>query len=134
MVYIYGVVFNKKTNRFYSTIGAGGYIRIRCFGKMILLHRLIWLLHYGFFPVKDIDHINGNRSDNRITNLREVTRRENNQNREQHRNGKFIGYTKRGKRYEARIRINGIQTHIGTYDTPEIASAEYKRKYKEVTE
>lgn len=44
------------------------------FGTKVLAHRLAWLLHYGEWPRGDVDHINRNRSDNRITNLRDVSR------------------------------------------------------------
>jgi hypothetical protein len=45
-----------------------------------MAHRLVWFVVHGKFPDGDIDHINGNRSDNRIENLRDVTRRANLQN------------------------------------------------------
>src|SRR3990167_3120706 len=59
-----------------------GYILIRVNNDGILYraHRLAWLYVYGFWPPADIDHINGNRSDNRIVNLRSVTRSQNLQN------------------------------------------------------
>jgi hypothetical protein len=47
------------------------------FGKKVLAHRLAWLLYYGSWPDNDVDHINRDRSDNRIVNLRELNRSQN---------------------------------------------------------
>lgn len=58
-----------------------GYIRTQIDGTMYLTHRVVWLYSYGEFPEKDIDHIDGNRSNNRTENLREVSRSVNAQNR-----------------------------------------------------
>lgn len=59
-----------------------GYIQTNIKGKSYLLHRLIWEMVYGSLPpiIYEIDHINGDRSDNRLENLRVVTRQQNLQN------------------------------------------------------
>ena len=54
-----------------------GYMQIRIDNRLYMSHHLAWLYINGCFPSKDIDHINRNRSDNRIVNLREVNRSEN---------------------------------------------------------
>lgn len=54
-----------------------GYLIVKVKGKQFKAHRIVWLLHYGKFPEKEIDHINRVRTDNRIENLRECTRTEN---------------------------------------------------------
>ena len=58
---------------------SGGYRRIMVDKKHHLTHRLVYLMHHGHLP-KFLDHINNNRLDNRIENLREVTRTQNNLN------------------------------------------------------
>jgi hypothetical protein len=63
-----------------GSIHKSGYRHITWKGKQQKAHRLIYMLHYGYLP-KEIDHINGDRSDNRIENLRAVTRSENQCNR-----------------------------------------------------
>lgn len=57
-----------------------GYLVIKIKGKKIMSHRLCWLLHFGTFPKNEIDHINHIRDDNRICNLRDITRKENHKN------------------------------------------------------
>jgi len=63
-----------------GSIHATGYRHVTWQGKVHKVHRLIFLLEHGYMP-KEIDHINGNRQDNRLENLREVTRSENQCNR-----------------------------------------------------
>ncbi|EOC1198696.1 HNH endonuclease [Cronobacter sakazakii] len=83
--------YNPETGNFSSRNHAG--IRIRCLianngyifvswrGKKYAAHRLAWFYYHGKWPKEDIDHINGNPSDNSIRNLREATRAQNSHNR-----------------------------------------------------
>lgn len=57
-----------------------GYVQIKVQGRVYLAHRIAWLLTYGNWPIDEIDHINGDRSDNRIKNLRAVSRSMNQRN------------------------------------------------------
>ena len=63
-----------------KAINGRGYYTVKVRGKSYLAHRIAWLYVYGTFPPGDIDHKNRNRSDNRICNLREVSRSDNCQN------------------------------------------------------
>lgn len=92
---------------------------------------LIWALHYGAFPRGEIDHINGVRDDNRLVNLREVSRSQQMINRRTF-NGKAIclkgvSTDKRRKSpgYVARITRDGITHHLDQFPTPELAHAAY---------
>ena len=69
----------KNSNGFYDK---DGYLKVKVKKKALLVHRVVWLLNHGDFPRLEIDHINRNKTDNRIENLREATRWENNINKE----------------------------------------------------
>ena len=112
---------------------ADGYLTIRHKRKNWLAHRLAWYLYTGTLP-ECVDHVNGIRTDNRLSNLRASNKRLNGENRKgptiKNKSG-FLGVTKHGPGWHAAIRINGKQTHLGTYNTPEEAYhiyLEYKRQ------
>jgi hypothetical protein len=82
-----------------------------------------------------IDHINGNKLDNRRANLRVVTPSENLQNvRHPSRNNKsgFLGVSKDGRRWRAQLRVNKRQVHVGLFGTPEEAHQAYWTAKKEL--
>jgi HNH endonuclease len=60
-----------------GSLNEKGYLKVQIDGKSYSLHRLVWLYHFGVFPTLQIDHIDGNRSNNKFTNLRECSQREN---------------------------------------------------------
>ena len=104
-----------------------GYIIIRFNFKQCRAHRLAWLFAYGKWPSNHIDHIDGNRSNNKINNLRDVTHQENSFNIKKVRSGSgYIGVTKRkNDSWQARIMLNGKYICVGHFDTPELASEAY---------
>jgi hypothetical protein len=90
-------------------------------GRTYIAHRLAWALHYGEEPSLEIDHINGERSDNRIANLRLATRGEN------CKNVKAAGVrfeADRGK-WLARICVDYKQMNLGRFATEQEARAAY---------
>lgn len=60
-----------------NSSNGGGYGRVWYDGYKYLIHRIIWLLNYGVWPTHQIDHIDGNKKNNRLENLRDVTELEN---------------------------------------------------------
>jgi hypothetical protein len=84
-------------------------------------------MHTGVDPVGDIDHINGNRTDNRALNLRTCTRSQNLANSSVRRDNKIgmKGVARSGKRFVAHIGINGRKRHLGIFDTKEAAHQAY---------
>jgi hypothetical protein len=70
-------VFTKKSGSVAGWPDRFGYLRIEIKGKAYYAHRLAWLYEYGEMPKHQIDHITGNKSDNRICNLRQANRSQN---------------------------------------------------------
>lgn len=110
-------VSEKPSREGYATCG----IKPRTFKA----HRVTWALHYGKWPDGQIDHINGVRNDNRISNLRDCTQLENCTNRKLSTLNKtgFFGiyfYPPTGK-WQAEIKRSGKRTHLGYFNTKEDA-------------
>ena len=112
-----------------------GYTTIGIDGDIHRAHRLAWFYTTGKWPVKLIDHINGQKSDNRFANLREVFEDGNSQNiRKPNKRNKsgFLGVIRFQNKWRASITVNGKTRRIGDYDTPEEAHQAYlsaKREY-----
>lgn len=106
-----------------------GYVRVQLGKRKYMAHRLIWLYVYGYEPPHEIDHVNGDRADNRLCNLREATRAENMQNKRRYRNNTsgLVGATwsQVRRKWAANIQTEGRQVNLGFYDTPEEARAAY---------
>lgn len=105
-----------------------GYLMVCIDYGRFLLHRLAWLYMTGEWPTKHIDHINGNRTDNRFKNLRDVTCAENAQNKKSaHRDSKtgLLGVTPCNGRFRATIFSKGKHVSLGVHDTPDLAQAAY---------
>lgn len=114
------------------------YWRIKINKRSHKAHRLAWLYAFGEFPQSQIDHINGNKSDNRLCNLRLASNAENQMNRAKAavtNNSGFLGvnFNKEVGKFAARIQINGKRIHIGYFDTPGEASCAYIAKKLELT-
>ncbi len=109
---------------------ANGYCQVGFNNIPSNYHIIVWILSTGKDIPEgyDIDHINGDKVDNRIENLRLVTHRENTQNRKEHREGKLVGccFHKPSGKYMAAIKISGKRIHIGLYDTEQQAHEAYK--------
>ncbi len=86
-----------------SNVNTTGYGRIRFDSVLYLAHRLAWWFYYDCWPKGQVDHINGDRTDNRIANLRLATQSQQNQNR----NPKGVCFDKQSGKYKAQLKING---------------------------
>lgn len=105
-----------------------GYRRLMVDRRKYLEHRLVWLAATGEFPPALLDHINGIKHDNRISNLRLATRKQNNENVKQRvdNTSGFKGATRKPDgRWEAQIQSNRTKIYLGLFDTPEAAHAAY---------
>ena len=110
-----------------------GYITIRLNGKSYYAHRLVWLYCNGCFPDGDIDHVNGDRCDNNIENLRVVTKLENNRNAtlcSRNKSGVIGVHWDNGtNKWRASISVNNKTKYIGIYS--DIEKAKRARKLAE---
>ena len=104
----------------------GGYYKIQIDGVRHYSHRLAWLYVHGEHPVGEIDHNNGNPADNRIANLHQCPHPENVWKAIRRNMSGSTGAYRRGRRWHARITVNGRPYYLGTYDTRKEASAAYR--------
>lgn len=98
--------------------GGGGYRR---YGA----HRLAWAIHYGEWPEGEIDHVNHDTSDNRISNLRDVSHSENLKNQSLRRNSKSgvtgVSWHSASGKWRASIHENGKGKYLGVYESKDDA-------------
>ena len=84
-------------------------------------HQLAWFYHYGYFPKGQIDHINHNKSDNRICNLREVSEKDNHKNRPKQVNNTSgctgVSWYKLTNKWIAHIQVNKKHITLGYFNT-----------------
>jgi len=109
---------------------ANGYMEIQIFSNRFTLHRLAWLYVHGEMPENHIDHINGIRDDNRICNLRAVSRELNMQNMREPTIRNALGllgvhFDKSRNKFIAQIMYNGKHKHLGRFNTKEEAHQAY---------
>jgi hypothetical protein len=114
-----------------GTIKPSGYRCIKIGKTNFYAHRLAWLYVHGVWPPDQIDHINCDRDDNRICNLRKATGTQNQGNRRPKGKRKGITYHRHDKRWQAQISINGKYTYLGQYSTQEEAFRAYEKAARE---
>jgi hypothetical protein len=104
-----------------------GYLQVRVDRRLFTVHRVIWCWMTGEWPQGEVDHIDGNRSNNRWSNLRLATREQNEANKRT-REGKIGGakgvYAHRG-RWRALITVAGKRIYLGVFDRHEDAVSAY---------
>lgn len=115
-----------------------GYVQVRLNGKLYLVHRLVFLYHHGHLPPV-LDHIDGNPTNNKIENIRKASTVENMRNRKINKNNtstvKNVYFHKPSQKWQARLRVDGVNKSAGYYDTIEEAEKVIRQKrieyYKE---
>lgn len=131
---------NPLSNRVKAGDEAGsiqaGYLRVGILGKAFQVHRIIWKLFYGDIPADlFIDHIDGNKLNNKLENLRLATYTENNRNAKS-RNGKSkykgVYWFKRDSCWQAQIQVDNVKYHIGYFDDEEEAAKAYEEVAKQI--
>ncbi len=123
-------------NKILSVLSGEGYLIISIQGKRYKAHRLAFLYMFNT-DISDnfeIDHVDGNRGNNKLTNLRIADRCINMKNKSLYSNNttNVIGVSKFGNRYRARINVNGKRISLGLFDTIEEAAKvrlEFEQKF-----
>ena len=126
--------FHRRVGRYAGQLAGAynsdGYRRIQVDGRTYYAHRLAWLHVYGYLP-HEIDHINGDRSDNRICNLREASRVLNIANKKVRTVYGHKGVARSKRKGEpawaAYIRVDGKSKRLGTFNTIEEAATAYRK-------
>lgn len=101
-----------------------GYIKVGISGKIYLIHRLIFMYHHGYFP-EYVDHINRNRQDNRIENLRAANKSQNCQNAKTPKSNvsgiKNVSWSKKLKKWRVQLRVKRQTINVGYFKDLELA-------------
>ncbi|MGJ4857061.1 HNH endonuclease signature motif containing protein [Labrys sp. La1] len=112
------------------------YERIQIDGKAYRAHRLAWLYMHGEWPAEEVDHINGDKFDNRIANLRACSKSQNQANCGTGRNNtsgfKGVSWHKGRGMWVARIQVEGRPRSLGYHADKKVAAAAYDRAAKEL--
>ncbi len=108
-----------------------GYRVGNIFNKKHKAHRVVWAMETGAWPSHQIDHVNGNKTDNRLKNLREATNAENSRNRGANSNNrsgaKGVSWSKQKSKWVATIWTNGKLKTLGHFHDVEEAAAAYAK-------
>lgn len=120
--------FNKRFSgrQALTARNALGYFSGRINHKNVAAHRVIWAMANGRWPNGQIDHVNGNPSDNRLANLRECTGSQNMMNQGP-KKGRYRGvyFSKNANKWHAQIGASRKSKHIGYFDTEDDAARAY---------
>jgi len=131
---------NPKSNKLQigervGSLTASNYFRTKINYKEQFVHKIIFLMHYGYTP-KIVDHIDGDTTNNKIENLRAATISQNQHNRSKQKNNtsgfKNVSWCKRTKKWQVNLAVNGKSIGFGRFDDIELAdlvAKEVRDKY-----
>lgn len=120
-----------------GSVNSAGYKTITINSKTFRVQRIIWIMMFGYIPNDFfIDHVNGNKIDNRLENLRLATNSQNQQNRPAPKNNssgyRGVTWHKQMNKWMARISHHGKRKNIGFFDSAEDAYKAYKNEAKKI--
>lgn len=105
-----------------------GYIGVSVRNRTYPAHRIAWLITYGHWPTGEIDHIDGDKANNRLANLRDVPKSINGHNRPVRRGSAsgVKGVSPKKGRWVAQICVDGVRHRLGSFTTKEAAGEAYR--------
>lgn len=116
----------RQAGRTAGTMSKGGYLRTSIERKMYANNRIAWKMYYGFDPVGVVDHEDGDKLNNRISNLRDASQRQNTYNqvrRVDNTTGyKGVVFCKIMKKFTINLRVDGVKLRRRYFETPEAAN------------
>lgn len=117
---------NVKAGSVAGSLGRNGYLYTSVDGRLMLVHRVVYAMVNGDWPVADVDHINGERSDNRPSNLRAASRSQNMMNgslRSDNKSGfKGVFWDSRKCKWRAEVKADGKRRFLGYFEVKESAA------------
>ena len=138
--YVDGEVLWKKVGhgipldrRARPSVAKNGYLHLWCRGKRFAMHRVVYYLVHGYLP-DYIDHIDGDRANNNIDNLREATNQQNMRNATKRAScaSQYKGVSRKRNKWRAYIAVNTKQITLGVFELEEDAARAYDEKAKEL--
>lgn len=114
------VLVRKDSGRPCSSVDRHGYVYACINNKVARAHRIIYAMSTGAWPTQDIDHIDGCRTNNKFSNLRQATHSVNMQNKKN-----CLGIRQANGKFRAYLKVNGRQVSLGRFNTAEEAKAAY---------
>ena len=113
----------------FCSVNSDGYLSGRLRGKYLLSHHVVYAMSTGAWCDGALDHVDGNRQNNAISNLRQASVTENNRNRRPAKGKRFVGVTwnKRQQQWRASIEICGTKVFLGVFPSEEQAAEAFDR-------
>lgn len=111
-----------------GTVSPRGYIQVRMGKDKFMAHRIIWAMHHNSWPSGVIDHINGDKLDNRLCNLRDTDQLHNCKNASKYNRGQNLPtgvHLDKSGRYRAQIQIDGKKMYLGAFGNSKSAHYAY---------
>lgn len=124
---------SRRAGKPVRAINHNGYVTVHLSPRRFLAHRIAWAIHYGAFPDGNLDHRDGDRTNNRIDNLRLATAGQNMMNRKSIVRTTDLprGVTKKGKRFTATVRVDGKTVFSCSFRSADEAHQAYLKAVQE---